>query len=117
MKITKRQLRRIIKEELEASVNEGFMASVGSKLMSMLSDETANKVLDIGLGAMLMSDGRPGLPRRWDALTINMLKQAANRKDIDLNGFVTDWMSKGIDDTEIDARYGDKILGLQGAPQ
>jgi hypothetical protein len=112
MKITKEQLKQIIKEELETSLDEGFMASVGSKLMSMLSDETANKVLDIALGTMLMSDGRRGLPKRWEALTINMIKQAANRKEIDLNGFVKDWMNTDLDHTALDKKYGDKILGL-----
>ena len=114
MKITKAQLRELIKEELEANVNEGILASMGSKLMSLLSDETANKVLDIGLGAMLMSHGRRHLPKRWDALTINRLKQATNAGEIDLNEFVTDWMAMGhVDDAEIDAKYGDLIVGKE----
>ena len=108
MKITKAQLRELIKEELEANVNEGFIASAASGLMSMLPDETRDKVFAVTLAAMFMANKRLGFRK---GLTIEKLMKAAISKKIDLVKFVEDWMNKDLEDTALDDKYGDLIVG------
>ena len=108
MKITKSQLRELIKEELEANVNEGLMARAASGLMSMLGDDTRDKVFAVTLAAMFMANKRPGFR---EGLTIEKLMKAAISKKIDLEQFVEDWMNKGLKDKYLDAKYGDLIVG------
>ena len=107
MKTAKTQLKQIIKEELD-NVSEGFMASAASKLMSMLSDDTAGKVFAVTLAAMFVANKRPGFR---SGATIEKLMQAAISKKIDLEEFVEDWMSKSLTDEQLDAKYSDLIVG------
>ena len=110
MKITKTQLRELIKEELEANVSEGFIASAASRLMSMLPDDTRDKVFAVTLAAMFMANKRLGFRK---GLTIEKLMKAAISKKIDLEEFVEDWMNKSLADEDLDAKYGDLIVGKE----
>ena len=91
---------------MEANVSEGFIASAASRLMSMLSDDTAGKVFAVTLAAMFMANKRLGFRK---GLTIEKLMHAAISKKIDLEEFVED--KKSFADEELDAKYGDLIVG------
>ena len=113
MKITKTQLRQIIKEELEASMEEGMLGDMKDKAYSMLmSAIRAPGVIAVGiaLGVLLHKHPRDGFtaeilqsnPDMMQAIVDNFAPDGIIYADVDQ--FLSDWQSQMSDD-EIKAKY------------
>ena len=113
MKITKTQLRGIIKEELEASMEEGMFGDMKDKVYSMIMAVTQAPgmiAVGIALGMLMHKHPRDGFtpdtlqnnPDMMRAIVDNFAREGAVGADVDR--FLSDWQSQMSDD-EIKAKY------------
>jgi len=113
MKITKTQLRQIIKEELEASMEEGMFGDMKDKAYSMImSVIAAPGIIGVGiaLGFLIHKHPRDGFtaealqqdPAMSQAIVDSFGPGGAVHADV--GGFLSDWQSQMSDD-EIKAKY------------
>ena len=113
MKITKTQLRQIIKEELEASMEEGMFGDMKDKAYSMImSVIAAPGIIGVGIAMGFLLHKHPR-----EAFTPEVLQENPDQMQAivdsfgpggavhaDVGGFLSDWQSQMSDD-EIKAKY------------
>ena len=114
MKITKTQLKRIIKEELETTMEEGMFGDMKDKAYSMLMGVIkAPGIIAVGiaLGFLIHKRPRDGFtaeilqsnPDMMQAIVDNFGPGGAVHADG--GGFLSDWQDPAKTDDEIKAKY------------
>ena len=113
MKITKTQLRQIIKEELEAGMEEGMFGDMKDKAYSMIMNVIAAPgIIAVGIVLGFLEHESPRPAFAVDALqdNPNLAKAIVDSfgpggaVHADVGGFLSDWRSQMSDD-ELEAKY------------